>query len=197
MQVDESLKKMIECNGSDAHLKVGKPPGVRISGKIEPQGSAPLLPEHTRAIARTLLNDEQWEKFEECGDLDCSYSIAGVARFRVNVLRQRGSVSLVLRYIPTKIPTIEELGLPDICRTLAMKPRGIVLVTGPTGSGKSTTLAAMIDLINSSEQSHVITMEDPIEFLHNDKNCYINQREIGSDTKGFNEALRRALRQDL
>jgi twitching motility protein PilT len=196
MQVDDFLKRMVECNGSDAHLKVGKPPGMRISGKIEVQGSESLKPEHTETIARHLLDDEQWKKFEQEGDLDCSYSIPGVARFRVNVLRQRGSISLVLRYIPAKIPTMDELGLPEICRTLAMKPRGIVLVTGPTGSGKSTTLAAMIDEINSNEYGHIITMEDPIEFLHRDKNCYINQREIGSDTAGFNEALRRALRQD-
>jgi twitching motility protein PilT len=196
MQVDELLKRMIELGGSDAHLKVGKPPGVRISGEIHPQGSTPLLPEHTHAIARALLHEEQWKQFEECGDLDCSYSIAGVARFRVNILRQRGSVSIVMRYIPTEVPTMEKLGLPAICVELAKKPRGIVLVTGPTGSGKSTTLAAIIDLINSSEQSHVITMEDPIEFLHRDKKCYINQREIGSDTSDFNEALRRALRQD-
>lgn len=196
MQVDEILKKMVECGGSDAHLKVGKPPGVRISGVIHSQGETPLAPEHTKAIARALLDDEQWKKFDESGDLDCSYAIAGVARFRVNVLRQRGSISLVLRYIPTKIPTMDELGLPDICKTLASKPRGIVLVTGPTGSGKSTTLAAMIDLINSTEQDHILTMEDPIEFLHRDNKCYINQREIGTDTTDFNEALRRALRQD-
>ncbi len=196
MQVDDFLKKMVECNGSDAHLKVGKPPGMRISGKIEPQGGESLRPEHTELMARALLSAEQWKQFEQDGDLDCSYSIAGVARFRVNVLRQRGSISLVLRFIPAKIPTMDELGLPEMCRTLAMKPRGIVLVTGPTGSGKSTTLAAMIDQINEHEQGHIITMEDPIEFLHRDKNCYINQREIGSDTAGFNEALRRALRQD-
>ena len=128
--------------------------------------------------------------------MDTSYSIAGVARFRVNILRQRGSVSLVLRLIPAVIPSMDELGLPKICRELAMKPRGIVLVTGPTGSGKSTTLAAMIDLINSNEKSHILTMEDPIEFLHNDKQCYINQREVGTDTADFSEALRRALRQD-
>jgi twitching motility protein PilT len=196
MEVNEFLKKMVEAGGSDAHIKVGKPPGVRISGVIHPQGDEPLLPEHTRAIARALLDDEQWKTFEECGDLDCSYAIPGVARFRVNVLRQRGSISLVLRCIPTTIPTMDELGLPDICKKLAMKPRGIVFVTGPTGSGKSTTLAAMVDLINATEQGHVLTMEDPIEFLHHDKKCYINQREIGTDTAGFNEALRRALRQD-
>ncbi|MDH3217347.1 MAG: type IV pilus twitching motility protein PilT [Candidatus Krumholzibacteria bacterium] len=196
MQVDEFLKKMVQCGGSDAHLKVGMPPGVRISGEILPQGEAPLRPEHTLAIAQALLDEEQWKTFEERGDLDCSYSIAGVARFRVNVMRQRGSISLVLRYIPERIPTFEELGLPEICKTLAAKPRGLVLVTGPTGSGKSTTLAAMIDLINSREQGHILTMEDPIEFLHRDKKCYINQREIGSDTADFSEALRRALRQD-
>lgn len=196
MNVDDFLTKMIQCGGSDAHLKVGKPPGVRISGEIQPQGVESLRPEHTLAIARALLDEEQWKTFETCGDLDLSYSIPGVARFRVNVMRQRGSISLVLRCIPEKIPTFEDLGLPDICKTFASKPRGLVLVTGPTGSGKSTTLAAMIDLINSTEHGHILTMEDPIEFLHRDKLCYINQREIGSDTANFNEALRRALRQD-
>jgi twitching motility protein PilT len=196
MQINELLTKMVEQGGSDAHLKVGMPPGVRISGKIHQMGDTPLQPEHTRAIARTLLDDEQWEKFSNTGDMDTSYSIPGVARFRVNVLRQRGSVSVVLRVIPARIPSMEELGLPKVCKNLAMKPRGIVLVTGPTGSGKSTTLAAMIDLINAREQGHVLTMEDPIEFLHKDKRCYINQREVGTDTADFNEALRRALRQD-
>jgi twitching motility protein PilT len=196
MQVNEFLTKMVACGGSDAHLKVGMPPGVRISGVIHPQGDQPLMPEHTLAIAQTLLDEEQWKTFEETGDLDCSYSLAGVARFRVNVMRQRGSISIILRYIPERIPTFEELGLPAICKTLASKPRGIVLVTGPTGSGKSTTLAAMIDLINATEQNHILTMEDPIEFLHKDKKCYINQREVGVDTSTFNEALRRAMRQD-
>jgi twitching motility protein PilT len=152
--------------------------------------------EDTTQIARELLSQEQWEAFEECGDTDSAYSIPGVARFRVNIMRQRGSISMVLRHIPERIPTFQELGLPDTCKTLAMKPRGLVLVTGPTGSGKSTTLAAMIDLINSTQQGHILTMEDPIEFLHRDKKCYINQREIGSDTVDFKQALRRALRQD-
>ena len=196
MQVNDFLKQMVACGGSDAHLKVGMPPGVRVSGEIQSQGNTPLRPEHTEAIARALLDDEQWADFERNGDLDCSYSIPGTARFRVNVMRQRGSISLVLRYIPNDIPSFEQLGLPEICKTLAARPRGLVLVTGPTGSGKSTTLAAMIDLINSTTHGHVLTMEDPIEFMHNDKNCYVNQREIGSDTKDFNEALRRALRQD-
>ena len=158
MQVDDFLKKMVACGGSDAHLKVGMPPGVRISGEIQPQGTTPLRPEHTEAIARALLDEEQWASFEENGDLDCSYSIPGTARFRVNVMRQRGSISMVLRYIPQEIPTFEQLGLPEICKTLASKPRGLVLVTGPTGSGKSTTLAAMIDLINASTHGHVLTM---------------------------------------
>ena len=196
MQVDDFLKKMVACGGSDAHLKVGKAPGVRISGEIQPQGTEPLRPEHTEAIARALLDADQWATFEADGDLDCSYSIPGTARFRVNVMRQRGSISLVLRYIPQQIPTFEQLGLPEICKTISMRPRGLVLVTGPTGSGKSTTLAAMIDLINATMQGHVLTMEDPIEFMHNDKKCYVNQREVGADTKNFNEALRRALRQD-
>jgi len=196
MQLDEFLKKMVESNGSDAHLKVGMPPGVRVSGVLMPQGNESLRPQHTEEIARILLDEQQWKEFEERGDMDCSYSIAGVARFRVNVMRQRGSISIVLRNIPAKIPTFDDLGLPDICKTLVAKPRGLVLVTGPTGSGKSTTLAAMIDLINSTMHGHILTMEDPIEFLHRDNKCYINQREIGSDTMNFGEALRRALRQD-
>ena len=196
MQLNELLKRMVELGGSDAHLKVGQPPGVRISGKIQPQGQQPLMPADTLAIAQEILSPEQWDAFSQSGDLDCSYSVPGLARFRVNVMRQRGSVSLVLRYIPEKIPTFEALGLPDICKSLVAKPRGLVLVTGPTGSGKSTTLAAMIDLINAKEASHILTMEDPIEFLHRDKRCYINQREVGADTRDFNQALRRALRQD-
>jgi twitching motility protein PilT len=196
MQVDEFLKKMVERGGSDAHIKVGMPPGVRVAGELRPEAGEALKPEHTEAIARALLDDEQWAVFQERGDIDCSYSIAGVARFRVNVMRQRGSISLVLRHIPAKIPSFDDLGLPDVCRALASKPRGLVLVTGPTGSGKSTTLAAMINLINATVQGHILTMEDPIEFLHRDNKCYINQREIGSDTRDFNEALRRALRQD-
>jgi twitching motility protein PilT len=196
MDVTEFLKAMVERGGSDAHIKVGMPLGMRVSGKILPHGSDPLTPPQTEAIARSLLTPEQWKAFEASGDIDCSYSLRGVARFRVNVMRQRGSISLVLRHIPNEIPSFDALGLPEICRTLAEKPRGLVLVTGPTGSGKSTTLAAMIDLVNSREQGHILTMEDPIEFLHKDKRCYINQREVGTDTHDFNQALRRALRQD-
>jgi twitching motility protein PilT len=196
MELNEFLKRMVEAGGSDAHLKVGMPPGVRVHGVLMPQGDERLRPQQTEEIARILLDEDQWKMFEERGDMDCSYSVAGVARFRVNVMRQRGSISIVLRNIPAKIPSFDDLGLPDICKTLAAKPRGLVLVTGPTGSGKSTTLAAMIDLINSTMHGHILTMEDPIEFLHRDNKCYINQREIGSDTMNFGEALRRALRQD-
>ena len=196
MNVDAFLTKMVEEGGSDAHLKVGCAPGIRVNGNIEPQGKVVLRPQHTEEIARAILSEEQWEEFQAASDLDCSYSIPEVSRFRVNVMRQRGSISLVLRQIPQRIPTFDELGLPEICKTLALKPRGLVLVTGPTGSGKSTTLAAMVDLINETERGHILTMEDPIEFVHQDKNCYVNQREIGSDTPDFNQALRRALRQD-
>jgi len=194
--IHEFLTMMIEKGGSDAHLKVGMPPGIRINGKVTPQGDVPLSGADTEAIAKEVLDPEKWQKFEYCGDLDSSYSVPGLARFRVNVMRQRGAISLVMRAIPMVIPTFAQLGLPKICETLAMKPRGLVLVTGPTGSGKSTTLAAMIDLINSTEHGHILTMEDPIEFLHKDKRCYVNQREIGNDTADFSSALKRALRQD-
>ena len=196
MKIDTLLQDMIKAGGSDAHLKVGMPPGIRVAGRIYPRGEDRMTPDDTKTVARELLDQEQWERFEALGDIDCSYSVAGVGRFRVNVMRQRGSVSLVLRHIPEEIPTLDQLGLPPICKTLAMKPRGLVLVTGPTGSGKSTTLAAMIDLINSTMAGHILTMEDPVEFLHRDKKCYINQREVGTDTVDFKEALRHALRQD-
>jgi twitching motility protein PilT len=196
MHIQEFLTAMIQKGGSDAHLKVGMPAGIRISGKITPYNDQPLSGADTESIAKQILDEEQWKKFDFCGDLDTSYSVPGLARFRVNVMRQRGAISLVLRAIPMKIPTFQELGLPKVCEQLAMKPRGLVLVTGPTGSGKSTTLAAMVDLINSMEHGHILTMEDPIEFLHKDKRCYVNQREIGTDTQDFTQALKRALRQD-
>lgn len=196
MHIQDFLRRMVEAKGSDGHLKVGMPPGVRINGHIVPQGETSLRPEDTEQMAREILDARSWERFAECNDLDCSYSVPGVGRFRVNVMRQRGSISMVLRHIPQEIPNFEKLGLPPVCRELTEKPRGLVLVTGPTGSGKSTTLAAMIDLINSTQCGHILTMEDPIEFLHHDKKCFINQREVGADTRNFAEALRRALRQD-
>jgi twitching motility protein PilT len=178
-------------------LKVGSPPGVRLHGHIQPiQNLEPLKPANTVELMKQVLTEEQIAEFEKSGDLDCAYSIPGLARFRVNVMKQRGSVSMVLRKIPVTIPDIESLGLSAICKDLAMKPRGLVLVTGPTGSGKSTTLAAMIDYRNKNDRGHILTMEDPVEFVHVDKQSYVNQREIGSDTQTFASALRRALRQD-
>ena len=196
MHIDDFLRQMVQQGASDGHLKVGMPPGARISGHIEPLGPLPLRPDDTQTMARHLLDDAAWAKFAECNDLDTSYSLPGTGRFRVNVMRQRGSISIVLRHIPEEIPNFDKLGLPPICKELAAKPRGLVLVTGPTGSGKSTTLAAMVDYINRTEKGHILTMEDPIEFLHQDKQCYVNQREVGADTPNFSEALRRALRQD-
>jgi len=196
MHIDEFLRLLVDQGASDGHLKVGMPPGARVSGHIEQLGTLPLQPDDTQNMARHILDDKAWAKFMEIGDVDTSYSLPGCGRFRVNVMRQRGSVSIVLRHIPEEIPNFDKLGLPEICKTLSSKPRGLVLVTGPTGSGKSTTLAAMIDYINRTEKGHILTMEDPIEFLHQDKQCYINQREVGADTADFNEALRRALRQD-
>ena len=195
MNVDAMLQKMVEAGASDAHFEVGSPPGFRISGAVEPQGSVALQPDHTEQIAKAILSEDQWKEFAAVGDLDCSYSLPG-GRFRVNVMRQRGSISLVLRQIPTVIPSFEDLGLPPICRTLSLKPRGLVLVTGPTGSGKSTTLAAMIEHINSNQKRHIITMEDPIEFVFEDNQCVIEQREVGLDTTSFHGALRHVLRQD-
>ena len=150
MQIQEFLTEMIKRGGSDAHIKVGMPPAIRINGKITQMGDAALSAAETEENAKQLLDPDKWQKFDYCGDLDCSYSIPGVARFRVNVMRQRGAVSLVMRAIPMVIPTFAQLGLPKVCETLSMKPRGLVLVTGPTGSGKSTTLAAMVDHINKN-----------------------------------------------
>lgn len=197
MKTEKLLRDMCEKGASDIHLKVGSPPGLRIDGKIVPQVELGVLdPSDTEALVRDITNEDQWMEFCGSGDLDFGHSISGLARFRVNVMRQRGSCGMVIRKIPFDIPTIEELKLPDVCRELAEKPRGLVLVTGPTGSGKSTTLAALIDHINRTEENHILTMEDPIEFIHMDKKCYINQREIGADTATFNGGLKRALRQD-
>lgn len=197
MKTEQLLRDMCEKGASDIHLKVGSPPGLRIDGKIVPQTEMEALDAtKTEALVRDITSEDQWMEFCSTGDLDFGHSIPGLARFRVNVMRQRGSCGMVIRKIPFDIPTIEELKLPDVCRELAEKPRGLVLVTGPTGSGKSTTLAALIDHVNTTEEGHILTMEDPIEFIHTDKKCYINQREIGADTANFNSGLKRALRQD-
>ncbi len=197
MDIETLLRRMIEAGASDLHIKAGSPPGFRIDGKIVPQTEFGVLPPAaTREMADQLMTAEQREEFEKTGDLDMSKPIPDLARFRINVLTQRGSAGLVIRQIPDKVPNAAELGLPQICLELSLKPRGLVVVTGPTGSGKSTTLAAMIDHVNANEHGHILTMEDPLEFVHPDKQCYVTQRQIGSDSPSFKEALRRALRQD-
>ena len=191
------LHQMVKKKASDLHIKAGSAPGFRIDGEVQPQAEfGQLTPEHTKALSEQIMSPEQKQKFTDERDLDFSYAVKDLARFRVNVLTQRGSIGMVIRQIPDRIPTVDELALPQVCRELALKPRGLVLVTGPTGSGKSTTLAAMLDFYNSNEHGHILTMEDPIEFIHKDKKCFVNQRQIGQDTQSFQQALRRALRQD-
>ena len=196
--VDESLAYVVEREGSDLHMKVGAPPMARVHGGLRPiEGAAQLAAADTEgALARLIQGNDVREEFDRDGEADFSYSLPGVSRFRVNAFRQRGSVSIVCRAIPLAVRTIDDLGLPPVIRSLADERRGIVLLTGTTGSGKSTTLAAMIDHINSTRAEHVITLEDPIEYLHADKRSIVNQREVGSDTISFARAMRRVLRQD-
>jgi twitching motility protein PilT len=194
-----SLAKLIEMHGSDLHLKVPSQPLCRVDGELVPiPGAEPLHGEDTDGAVRFMLGADEVKlaEFDSEGEVDFAYAVSGLARFRVNAFRQRGSVSIVMRAIPYGIKTIEELELPPVIRDLAEEERGIVLLTGTTGSGKSTTLAAMIDHINSTRPRHIVTIEDPIEFLHVDKRSVINQREIGMDTTNFKSALRRVLRQD-
>ncbi|MCE5190460.1 MAG: type IV pilus twitching motility protein PilT [Actinomycetia bacterium] len=191
------LRLMIDRGASDLHIAVGSPPGIRQRGELLPiEGAKILTPRDTQAMILGLLSEVQRQRFETELELDFAYSIPGLSRFRANVFQQRNSMGAVFRVIPLKIPTIDELGLPKVCRFLAERPRGLVLVTGPTGSGKSTTLAAMIDHINESRSVHIMTMEDPIEFMHRNKKAYVNQREVGEDTHSFASALKRVLRQD-
>ena len=195
--VDDLLRLMLERGGSDLHLTVGSPPGIRQRGELVPvENMKPLSPRDTMDMILSLLSEEQRRRFETELELDFAYSIPGVSRFRANVFQQRNSMGAVFRVIPIKIPTLDDLGLPKVCRYLAERPRGLVLVTGPTGSGKSTTLAAMVDHINTTRAVHIITMEDPIEFMHRNKKAYVNQREVGEDTHSFASALKRVLRQD-
>src|SRR3954471_16785405 len=196
--VESALRALIDAGGSDLHLKVPSPPLIRVDGGLRPlPAAAPLTPADTEGVLHTLLPDpSRREEFERDCEADFSYAIQGLARFRVNAFRQRGSISLVCRAIPFGIKSVDELQLPPVLKEIATEERGIVLVTGTTGSGKSTTLAAMIDHINSSSPKHVVTIEDPIEFLHQDKQSIVNQREIGQDTESFSRALRRVLRQD-
>ena len=192
----ELLKTLVDNNGSDLHLTTQTPPQIRVHGKLQVLDLPPLGAADTKALAYSALTDAQKKRFEETLELDFSFGIRGVARFRCNVFNQRGAVAAVYRVIPEKIKTFEELGLPGVIANLSERPRGLVLVTGPTGSGKSTTLAAMIDKINTERREHIITIEDPIEYIHAHKGCLVNQREVHADTLGFGAALRAALRED-
>jgi twitching motility protein PilT len=191
------LEKLSELGGSDLHITTGTPPQVRVDGHLRPlEGYRPLNSSDTKQLAYSVLTDAQKHRFEENLELDFSFGVKGLSRFRANIFNQRGAVGAVFRAIPYEIKSFESLGLPPVVKQLCDKPRGLILVTGPTGSGKSTTLASMIDKINNDRHEHILTIEDPIEFLHNHKNCVVNQREVNADTRGFSEALRTALRQD-
>ncbi len=193
----EVLRRMVEMRASDVHLSPGFRPAMRVRGAIKPMEDFPeLTPTDTREIVYSILNDAQRKDFENNLQLDFAYAVPGVARFRVNAFFQRGSISAAFRLIPYEILSLEELGLPKVLEEFCRKPRGFVLVTGPTGSGKSTTLASMIDLINRERDEHILTIEDPIEFLHGHKRCIVNQREVGADATDFAAALKAALRED-
>jgi twitching motility protein PilT len=197
-EIDAALHRLVEANGSDLHLKVGSAPLMRVHGELGPMPDEPALrPADTERVVDAILpTDEHRAEFASDGEVDFAYGISGLGRFRVNAFRQRGTISLVMRAIPSKIKTADELGLPPVVSELAEEKRGIILLTGTTGSGKSTTLAAIIDHINRNRAEHIVTIEDPIEFLHRDKGSIVNQREVGSDTASFKRALRRVLRQD-
>jgi twitching motility protein PilT len=190
------LKIMIEKNASDLHVTTASPPRLRIDGKLIPLDHPALSPVETKALCYSILTDAQKQKFEEHNELDLSFGVKGLSRFRGNIFMQRGAVAAAFRTIPFEIRTFQDLGLPEVVNDLVKKPRGLILCTGPTGSGKSTTLAAMIDRINSERYEHIITVEDPIEYLHSHKKCLINQREVNADTASFKAALKYVLRQD-
>jgi twitching motility protein PilT len=197
LSIDELLEQCVALGASDLHVTVGSPPVVRVRGKLEAlEGAEPLDAETTQALLYRVLNTEQQKRLELERQIDLAHAVPGLARFRVNVYFQRESLGAAFRQIPQDIKSLEELGLPATLHELTTKPRGLVLVTGPTGSGKSTTLAALIDEINRSRSEHILTIEDPVEFVHAHKRCIVNQREIGVDARGFGEALRAALRQD-
>lgn len=196
VNLHQLLKTMIERGASDLHITTGSAPQLRIDGKLMPVKTAPLTPAETKQVCYSILTEAQKARFEKDNELDLSFGVKGLSRFRANIFMQRGAIAGTFRTIPFKIMSFQELGLPRAASELAKLTRGLVLVTGPTGSGKTTTLASMIDLINSERYAHIITVEDPIEFLHPHKNCLVNQREVGSDTGGFANALRYILRQD-
>src|SRR5215510_10508488 len=194
--LSELLHTVVQMEGSDLHITTNTPPQIRVHGHLVRLQVADLTPSDTKHLAYSVLTDTQKQRFEETMELDFSFGIKGLARFRCNLFNQRGAVSAVYRVIPEKIRTFDQLGLPPVIATLAERPRGLVLVTGPTGSGKSTTLAAMIDKINKERHDHILTIEDPIEFVHQHQSCLVNQREVHSDTGSFSNALRAALRED-
>jgi twitching motility protein PilT len=195
-KLEQWLRAAFQLKASDVHLSVGMPPVFRINGGLKRYGSESLKPEDTLQVAQIVIDEKYYPEFEEVGEIDISYGIQGLSRFRVNAYRQRSCVSLAFRIIPTSIPSMEDLLLPESVRKMAGKHQGLVLVTGPTGSGKSTTLASMIDFMNRTMSRHIITLEDPIEYLHRHRTCVIDQREIGFDTNNFANGLRAALRQD-
>jgi twitching motility protein PilT len=192
----ELLKELVKRGGSDLHVTTGSPPQLRINGKLTQLDGTPLSGNETKLLCYSILTESQKHRFEEDRELDLSFGVKGLSRFRANIFLQRGAPGAAFRLIPYKIRTFEELGLPTIINELVQKPRGLVLVTGPTGCGKSTSLAAMIDKINEERNEHIVTIEDPIEYLHKHKGCLVNQREVGADTHSFKNALKYILRQD-
>lgn len=196
MFLEELLQLVFDRGASDLHVSMGLPPVIRVDGKLVRTDYPPLTKEDTQRLIFSMLTNEQRRVLEQNWELDCSYGVSGLGRFRVNVYKDRGNYAAALRSITSSIPTFDQLGLPVIVKEIAERPRGLVLVTGPTGSGKSTTLAAMVDHINSTRAEHILTIEDPIEFVHTSKRSIIHQRELGQDTRSFNNALRAALRED-
>jgi|SRR5688572_20239551 twitching motility protein PilT len=195
--IEELVQQLVERGGSDLHISAGAPPMIRVNGKLVSTEQEVLDGESTKKLVYSILDNDQILKFEKDSELDMSFGISGLGRFRTNVFYQRGTIGAVLRVIPFEIKSMKELGLPgDICEEICSRPKGLILVTGATGSGKSTTLAAMIDFINRTRNEHIMIIEDPIEFVHRNKCCLVNQREVGSDTHGFKESLRTVLRQD-
>lgn len=196
LMIEDLMEEVVAKGGSDLHISAGLPPYIRISGKLTPTEHEPLTPEQCQRLIFSMLNNTQRKNLEQNWELDCSYGVRGLARFRVNVYKDRGTYAACLRVLSSKIPTFEQLGLPNVVREMTERPRGLILVTGPTGSGKTTTLAAMIDLINKTRAEHILTIEDPIEFVYEPIKSVIHQRQVGEDTKSFANALRAALRED-
>ncbi|MBN2644321.1 MAG: type IV pilus twitching motility protein PilT [Desulfuromonadaceae bacterium] len=194
--IHDFLKTMVEAGASDLHITTGVPPLIRIDGRVQKLDHPPLMPNDTKALCYSILTDAQKRRLEEDNELDLSFGVKGMARFRGNIFVQRGAIAGAFRRIPYEFLSFQQLGLPPVVEKISRRPRGLVLVTGPTGSGKSTTLASMIDAINRERHDHIITIEDPIEYIHPHRNCIVNQREVGSDTHSFKKALKSILRQD-